>query len=638
MHYRNDIDGLRAFSVLTVLIFHLSPQTLTGGFLGVDVFFVISGYLISTILLTKTEKGTLSLATFYARRIKRIFPALFSMMIVTFIIGFLVLAPEQYKTMITSMAKASLQISNIEFAQGVDYFQSEHLPSPVLHTWSLGVEEQFYLIWPLVILLTYKFLGLTGTLYGFMTVFILSFLGNILTLKTDPVFTFYMLPTRAWELALGGILAVLHLKNVKLPQNTLWGWSALAVLLVCTATYTEHMFPGFKALLPCLCAIIILHTGQYTESSFHKFLKVKPLAAVGLISYSLYLWHWPLIIYAQTLFGRDLSLLIQASIIALSFALATMSYRYIEQPIRQSTASARKTILIGLVIMGSAFGLSDLARHWDDIPLRFLNSELKKEDFGPSKLLCFQKKEFTPENFCTLGDPDGSKTAILAGESHAGHYTDLLDAWGKQEGVAVTVSIKDDCNLWFDIRSNGAHESDKTLRCIPHQEGFKAYMQNEAPQFDYVFLGIRGDLILERYLSGTENSMDTYQERLEESLKTVQLKGKETVILGQVPMFETSPYECYFKYALTTVSLLSDTVQAKKDCLLPTKEESEPLVAPTRTVIQETAQKLGITYYDPSEAIYSIKETEKPYYQDVHHITPRGSLYLLEDLSEFMNR
>lgn len=342
MKYRSEIDGLRSIAVLPVIFFHAGFSTFSGGYVGVDVFFVISGYLITTILIDQISTGKFSIVDFYERRARRILPALFFVMLCTIPFAWLWMIPQQFKDFSQALVAISFFVSNILFWRKEDYFAPSAEENPMLHTWSLAVEEQFYIFFPILLLILWRF----GKNPVFYAVVLLSFLSLLLAeygWRNNPTANFYLLPTRAWELGVGAICAfLLHGKTAK-PNQLL---SVLGLLMIAYSVFAFDEtvpFPSVYALVPVIgTALIILFGGKGTL--IEKLLSTKVLVGVGLVSFSAYLWHQPLFAFAR-IRGLDIeSATLMLSLSAASILLAFFSWRYVEQPFRKkggavSTAS-----------------------------------------------------------------------------------------------------------------------------------------------------------------------------------------------------------------------------------------------------------------------------------------------------------
>jgi peptidoglycan/LPS O-acetylase OafA/YrhL len=357
LEYRPAIDGLRALAVLSVFIFHLNHNWLPGGFVGVDVFFVISGYLITSIIYKECQKDSFSLRKFYQRRIARIFPAFFVVALATLAGAYFIYSPQDLASAGANIAAAALSVANMKFMVQGNYFQISPDAQPFLHYWSLSVEEQFYIFFPLLLLLLFKYarkhlvLALGVLCAG-------SFLAAVVMTHLKPVWAFYLLPTRAWELLAGCLLAVItdHAKPApearwpKLLSVFSLGLIALSFLLV----HEGNHFPGYWAMLPVVGAVGLLMPTRGGVSE--KLLSVAPLVAVGRISYSLYLWHWPvfsLIDYKMYLASDPARLALK---IGLSFLAAILSFWLIENPARVFL-NRRKSMPLAYAAMVCAIAL-----------------------------------------------------------------------------------------------------------------------------------------------------------------------------------------------------------------------------------------------------------------------------------------
>ena len=405
--YRSDIDGLRAIAVLAVVAFHAFPDTIQGGFIGVDIFFVISGFLISTIIFENLERGTFNFYEFYARRIKRIFPALILVFVSCLIFGWFELLAEEYKQLGKHVAAGSVFISNIVFWNEAGYFDNSAETKPLLHLWSLGIEEQFYIIWPLLIWFAWKrkFNLLTISL----VVCAISFLLNIKGVLIDPVATFYLPQTRFWELLSGTLLAwyslhrrgvnsskvakidgfvyqFFNVEKVKVPSNlfsNIFSFFGI-LLLICGIMLMnkELSFPGKWALVPVLGTLMILIGGSATW--VNRFILSNEIAVwFGLISFPLYLWHWPLLSFARILEGDVPSFEIRIYIVFLSVVLAWLTYKIVELPIRFGNQSNKK-VLVLVLLMSTLGGIGFYAYQRDGLSFRLKN-------ITPEKILIKRK-------------------------------------------------------------------------------------------------------------------------------------------------------------------------------------------------------------------------------------------------------
>jgi peptidoglycan/LPS O-acetylase OafA/YrhL len=338
--YRPDIDGLRAVAVLAVLLFHLEVDILSGGFVGVDVFFVISGYLITRQILADLERGRFSLTGFYLRRVRRLGPALLTTLALSAVAGIAILSPPQLVNLGESLAAAVLSVSNVLFYLESGYFDRAADLKPLLHTWSLAVEEQFYLVWPAALLMLSKyasprnllvFIGITG---------LASLLASGFLTESEPSATFFLTPFRVFELGIGALIVLLEPSRPDQPRlRQVLSLSGLALILSAALFFTDTTaFPGFAALVPCLGAALIIFAHDPTAT--RRLLTNRVFVGIGLISYSLYLAHWPIIVFYRHSVQSEFTAVSQFALAAASFTAATLLYRFIEQPFRHPRAQA----------------------------------------------------------------------------------------------------------------------------------------------------------------------------------------------------------------------------------------------------------------------------------------------------------
>jgi peptidoglycan/LPS O-acetylase OafA/YrhL len=440
--YRADIDGLRAIAVLSVVSYHASPIRFKGGFIGVDIFFVISGFLISTIIFENLQGGNFSFVDFYGRRIRRIFPALIIVLMACFIAGWLLLLPDEYKQLGRHIAGGSGFASNFILWNESGYFDNAADTKPLLHLWSLGIEEQFYIVWPVFLWALWK--GNLNWLMAIMTLAAISFVLNVRGVHSDPVAAFYSPQTRFWELLVGSTLAYLtlyegekirafrrrcesfigrlsfadlsdghELRNVQ----TLLGMAAIISGVVLFTR--DSPFPGTWALLPTLGAALVIAAGS--KAWFNRAILANPvLVWFGLVSYPLYLWHWPLISFATIVENGTPSRIIRITAVVISIVLAWLTYRLIERPIRFGGLNKEKALALcfTMVLLGG-FGYWG-THHLDD---RYENAIRNIELRGltsPADARIDAKREFA-----TIGDNPDSKIMLL-GDSHAHQYQELL--------------------------------------------------------------------------------------------------------------------------------------------------------------------------------------------------------------------
>ncbi|MFJ4221467.1 acyltransferase family protein [Curtobacterium luteum] len=486
--FRADVHGLRGVDVVLVLAEH-ARIAFGGGFVGVDVFFVISGFLITGHVVRELEqRGRVDLAAFWARRVRRILPSAVLVVLVTAVGGFVLVPPLAHGELAQAALASLVSIPNLYFAaEGTNYLAGE-APSPFQHYWSLGVEEQFYLLWPLLLLIVWR----TGRrasdrrravqLVATVVVLIVSslVLAVLLTDRSQP-WAFFSLPSRAWELAAGGLAAVAVRRGIVLHGRAaaVVGWAGLAGVLVAATVFSaDTAYPGTAALLPVLAAVALVWSGaDRNPYGPVALLGTRPLQYLGGISYALYLWHWPLLVLPQAAVGFASPLPVWARLAAVGAAvvLAHLTTRYVEQPCRGLRASDVRTVLLGLaasvVAVAVVVGASTVTAP------RMLTSDRVAADVAPTTPPTFtpfvpvgldprldratalesqyrrngchvDSAPDTTINSCVLGDPRGALTVALVGDSHAAHWMPALEAWADRHGgVRVLGYTKNGCTM-----------------------------------------------------------------------------------------------------------------------------------------------------------------------------------------------
>ncbi len=535
-HFRTDIQALRAIAVLAVVVYHLWPERLTGGFMGVDIFFVISGYLMTLTLMRdikpvleakKKLKATGSyLSNFYARRIKRLLPAATVTLIATLGLiiatGNFALIQETGKQVATS----ALFVQNLFLAnESVDYLHNPE-PTAVQHFWSLSLEEQFYLVWPLL-LLAIIFLTVNVTvLYrkhkipgGIIPVSLLAvsfFIYGYLLTKSDPSMAYFFTPARVWELIIGGLIAFLpQLKHYDLKLILPW----IGTVMIGYALYKWDGvgFPGWHAMVPVLGTAFILYAGttpSESKLSFSNLLKARPIQWIGDISYSLYLWHWPLIILLPILFTFNIegeySLYIKMGILVLSFVLAWLSYRYVEIPAQRIQLKKRWIYILSAIVVGvvaaAGFSASNVAKNETQARLTEVRELAINIESSPclgarsiaNQAKCEQSFGFRdtrfeqvdapdlylqslntgvacnvyhpttygpsdPTNYCEVGDPTSLHRIAVLGDSHASHWINALDSIGRKNKINFLILSSGECS-WRPIDAPMCKDRTKFIR------------------------------------------------------------------------------------------------------------------------------------------------------------------------------
>lgn len=354
--YRADIDGLRAIAVLAVVIYHAFPAALPGGFIGVDVFFVISGYLITRIIEGGLTRGDFSFSDFYARRIRRIFPALIVVVAACLVAGWALLLPGELRLLGGHTVATAGFLANFAFWNDTGYFDGVAETKPLLHLWSLGIEEQFYLLWPLLLWAAWRCKWPLWMIAAATAA--LSLGANLLSIGRWPELTFYFPHTRAWELTGGALLALCPWKLRRLLCGNIAAWLGLGLLVAGFALIRpSYAFPGAWALLPVLGAMLVIGAGDRSWLNRH-LLAHRTMVFLGLISYPLYLWHWPLLSFLYMMEGGGMpSPILRATAVLLALALAALTWRWVEMPLRHRGPSrGRVRLLVGLMLIIATLG------------------------------------------------------------------------------------------------------------------------------------------------------------------------------------------------------------------------------------------------------------------------------------------
>ena len=419
LSYRPDIDGLRGLAIFLVVIFHAFPDLLAGGYVGVDVFFVISGFLITSVITKNLQDKTFSFLEFYGSRVKRLFPALILVLVACYGLGWFTLYATEFAQLNKHILASSLFVLNLVLWFESGYFDMSSLTKPLLHLWSLGIEEKYYITWPLIVFFSY---GRKYFLWLLVSLFVISFGFNLVAVKFFPVMDFYFPLSRFWEIFLGAILALrLEQANADSNQylekykNYLSCLGLVAIFFTVTLVNEKSSFPGWWALLPTLgTALLISAKGSWINQNF---LSNKRLVWVGLISYPLYLWHWPLLSFYTIISSGERNDLIVLALVALAFLLAWITYRYWEQLFRYRGNWAVLVLCAGMIAVGSA-GYSAYTRNGLDFRHKGI---LDLHGGRPAHLdsRCQQLfDQFTP-SFCRISKNAGDIEVIIIGDSVA---------------------------------------------------------------------------------------------------------------------------------------------------------------------------------------------------------------------------
>ena len=442
------IQGLRALAALLVVIFH--ARLVPGGFIGVDIFYVISGYLITGLILREIDRtGTLDLRVFYQRRIKRLLPASVFVLFSTAIVGMFVLPAITRDALGRDLFAAATYVSNYLFAWWEnDYQNLDATPSPFIHYWSLAVEEQFYLVWPIFILFLSRY-GKRAILYGVVVSSTLSLLWSIYQTQTSPIWAFYSLPTRAWELGFGALLLFIPTSFWK---NRFLPW--LGSIGIATATFNfdeTTAFPGFNAILPVVSTVILIGSIGVWPRFFNDLSNNGLSQWLGAISYPLYLWHWPALVLPSTALGRPLDLKERGLCILLTIVLAHFTSKYIEQPLRHKNFAHKKVYLFfaSTTILSLLAGLVISSTSSSTIAVAGTNYKFDLTQVIKKPLIyddgCHVNYGETESGDCTYGLRNSKITVVLYGDSHAAQWFPALETLANERGFKLVSLTKSAC-------------------------------------------------------------------------------------------------------------------------------------------------------------------------------------------------
>ena len=517
--YRPEIDGLRALSVISVVLYH-AECGLPGGYVGVDVFFVISGFLITRLILKDLETGQFSIAQFWERRIRRIFPALAVMLGVVLVAGCFLLLPTQLADLGKSSLAQSLLIANVYFWRDTGYFAAPAEQKLLLHTWSLAVEEQFYVVFPVALIALHS-LARRSTRTVVASLALFSLAASVYGAYNHPIASFFLLPTRAWELLAGSLLTFFP-DTLRLPKPVREGIASFGILAILVAIFQfdqQTLFPGWAALLPVggAAAFIFANTSQGTIVG--RLLSLLPLVFVGQISYSLYLWHWPIFVFLRCSFGKLESLPLILSAVSLSLVMSVLSWRFVELPFRRPAAGpGRSTVFASAaVVQFFLFGVAFLFWMTNGLPTRL--PELQRvvaDSRGLDPGYGCSVDELKTGRLPIIGqvnDDNGFDFAIL-GDSHAMALAAVFDQVSKQRHLQG-----------FVLAANGMSPFRLDAEARERNE---LYLENLARhRIKNVVVIVRWDYLLAK--CDTFNALVSWLESLQ------RLKVQRVFMLRQVP-------------------------------------------------------------------------------------------------------
>jgi peptidoglycan/LPS O-acetylase OafA/YrhL len=558
--YRPDIDGLRAVAVLLVVIYHSGFLFLPGGFAGVDVFFVISGFLITSIIHREIANGTFTYAGFYQRRIRRLMPALFAMIFVTTIVAAFLLFPSDFVAYGKSLLAASLAVSNVYFwRENGGYFGGNAQEVPLLHTWSLSVEEQYYFTWPLYLMICHRLFTRRAT----VMVTAIALLACLAVSEWVARITFgaayYLLPTRMFELMIGSLLAMTwnDWPLLRRPFANVLSVAGIAMILYSGIVIdSSFRFPGVNALYSTMGAALIILAGKSEFALVNRLLSLRPIVFVGLISYSVYLWHWPLIVFVRYV-GVELTTTLSLAFVAASLLLGWLSWKYIELPFRtQQTGNFKRTfawlyaapvaVAAGFIVI--VLSSNGLPERFDarivtmDAAIATQPAELRGSCHSPTR-----NAGTLPSDACVLGatSPAAKARAFLIGDSHANHFSGFVDELAQDANLRVNDYTLNTCLPVFDLGwGPSAYYADI---CKRRNQVIQEHIVDS--HFDYVILAgqwpAKDDLNKVFVNGAVANTADEFRQefdfRLRETLQVIIAAGAAPVLIKDSVGTQASP-------------------------------------------------------------------------------------------------
>jgi len=649
--YRPDIDGLRAVAILSVVAYHCSETLMPGGFIGVDVFFVISGYLITKIIANDIARGRFSIAGFYVRRTKRILPALFVVLITTLLLGLFLLTPSELSGLGRTTAATSAFVSNITFWRDTGYFDIAAERKPLLHTWSLAVEEQFYLLWPLVLFLVSKTRANIRHLLG--AGILLSFGVSCYAVLREPGAAFFLLPTRAWELLVG---AALTLGVVPQPRSRALrhglAVAGLAMIVVGLRWLDRTSpFPGWNALLPCVGTALLIHAGEQGNNVVSdRLLSRAPMVFVGLISYSLYLWHWPLLSLGRITQHGTLTLGQALGLVAVAVVLSVLTWRFVETPLRakHGTPAAAPVLIRYAVASVAAFALG-ASLHLSRGLVQFaspeiLRTELARYDGNPLSGRCLRWQSETGPLAgaeCMSGQERFSKRLVLWGDSHADAAAPGVIKFAADHGYATHQLTMAGCPplMGAEVKGPGADYA----ACTAFNRRVLNYV-TEDRSIEVVMLISRWTLYTENARFGTDDqgpitylvdpadrslstdaSRRVFSRHLDATIAGLREAGKTVIVLGTIPPLGINVPACIARNYMP----FSDVRQCSVDA---------DLVLPHLRYVDSEIERLGMNR--PGVCTYLPKKALCPdgtcldtvggdiLYANDDHLSSRGAVFL----------
>lgn len=644
--YRADIDGLRAIAVLCVLFFHLDIALFSGGFIGVDVFFTISGFLITGIVIKEHDKGLFSFTRFYTRRALRLLPAYLFLLLVSLLVGMILLTPIAYKELISSAIASSLFSSNMYFlfTQG-GYFSNAAHELPLLHTWSLSVEEQFYLIMPITLLLWLKIRSESKRLWTIFICLIISITFSYVLTEINQKVAYFFVISRAYEFLVGSVLAVGIFKYshkitpTKSISNIIFVFSMIVLLLTSIYINSKTAFPSITALIPCFATVLLIYSGLNVKCISHKVLGNRLLVQIGLLSYSLYLWHWPIISYAKFI-GFDFTVTVQLVITTLSFMGAYVSWRFVEKKVRYANWGQNKRAALSLYVFPCLllFGFYLVAKQNEFFPKRFTPQIVNIEAAAKSKPELGRESCHTSSlnldlsDVCKGGDiSQNSIKAVLWGDSHANHFIGFLEKVGALSNIEFQSFTMGNCpplpDVFIDLPGS------KNI-CREKNNVVFNYIIDTKPEIVYLAGSWGGYLDNLAVGDDIKTEIDVMIESIVSVTLQLRDKNIDVVLFKMLPRLAKDLSSCYLKY-----NMFPD-LNPIRQCSFVNNNRVEQLERMYLTL----SEKLGtsIRFISVSElfcdnGICNTYLGDMPLYRDNNHLNYEGSKLLGDRYTQLYN-
>ncbi len=657
-HYRSDIDGLRAIAVMMVIGFHAFPSIFKGGFVGVDVFFIISGYLISTNLINSLSAKTYSLLTFYQKRIRRIFPALLFMLIACYLVGYFLFTGSEFKQLGKHIAAGAAFFSNIAYMQESGYFDVAGETKPLLHLWSLGVEEQFYIFLPPLLWLLWRSKSNLIQIIALLTA--VSFLLNVFT-TTDPTTKFYSPQTRVWELLLGTLLALcqhsetrnqcLSIRFTQAFSNTLDKHANLLSLLGLLAVISglifinpQKDFPGWWALLPTVGAVLLIAIG--TRAWVNRALLSHPILVwIGLISYPLYLWHWPLLSMTTIIEGTRPSVLHRLIAVALAFILAIATYLLIEKPLRFGRFSRFKTLFLtaSMVLIGL---LGYQTYRAEGYPERIFAAQFKTvseaiEDWEGGRNF----KELNYYGHNVMANSSLPPEILLIGDSHIEQFLPRIVKLSEEgKFPPAIVVIGGGCPLIPKVREDSLKRCEDTFNSVLD-------ILKKSNTIKKIVLGGCWNcyfLYETKKINSTDKGLNYYFTEGEARQPFRGGAGADMAIaeLERFLKFLSNDHQVYllldnpFGESYNPRNLIGNRFDFKGDQHLKEEIELDPEQSELNERLKKIAQQAGATVIDqlstlcPKGQCLRLTKDKNPIYKDSHHLRP----FFVKDQASYLEQ